>query len=288
MYKSIFLLVFSGCVSLTVQAVELQKSSIPSDEGYQLVWSDEFNVEGPPNPKNWIYEHGFKRNNELQWYQEENAYCRDGNLIIEGRRERIENSNYRPGSKDWRKKRKYANYSSACILSRGKHQWKYGRFQVRAKIDARPGLWPAIWLLGTKRGWPECGEIDVMEYYDDSILANVCWLGENRKPAWDATKRPLQEFGLDWQDDFHVWQLDWDESSLRISVDDKLLNTTLLKDAVNHDRDKTEPFHEPQYILLNLAIGGNRGGNPSSTRFPAQFIVDYVRVFQKMEQETTP
>lgn len=248
--------------------------------GYTLVWNDEFNEEGPPNPDNWNYEHGFVRNDELQWYQPDNAVCRDGLLVIEGRREQVANPRHDPQARDWRRRREFAEYTSACLLTRGKQEWTYGRLFVRARIDARPGLWPAIWTLGTARGWPGCGEIDVMEYYDDSILANACWLGR-RRAEWDSSKTPLKEFGADWADEFHVWQLDWTPGRLQISVDDRLLNEVPLATAVNRDRAQSEPFTEPHYLLLNLAIGGTRGGDPSATEFPARFEIDYVRVYQK-------
>lgn len=255
--------------------------TLAEESGYRLVWSDEFDVDGPPSEENWIYERGFVRNEELQWYQEENAFCRDGLLVIEGRREEVENPRYRPGARSWRRNREKAEYTSACILTRGKHEWKYGRFEIRARIDARPGLWPAIWTLGSARGWPACGEIDVMEYYRGKILANACWLGENRRPAWDDSRHPIDEFPESWAEKFHLWRLDWDPESIKISVDDQLLNEIDLSKAINHDRQRTEPFQEPHYILLNLAIGGTQGGDPSETQFPARFEVDYVRVYQR-------
>ena len=111
-------------------------------EGYQLVWSDEFKTDGPPNPQNWTFEHGFCRNHEAQWYQPENAFCQDGKLIIEGRRERKPNPAYQPGGTDW-KNREFTEYTSASLLTKGRHSWLYGRFEVRAKISAKAGLWPA-------------------------------------------------------------------------------------------------------------------------------------------------
>ncbi|MCA9236178.1 MAG: glycoside hydrolase family 16 protein [Planctomycetales bacterium] len=254
------------------------------DEGtpteYQLVWADEFDVDGPPNPANWGYEQGFARNEELQWYQAENAACHDGLLVIEARREQVANPAFDPQSRRWQSSREHAEYTSASLLTRGKHEWTYGRFEIRARIDARKGLWPAIWTLGSARSWPGCGEIDVMEYYDDTILANACWQGRWRT-EWDNSRTPLKEFGPTWAEDFHVWVLDWTPERLRISVDDRLLNEVPLETAVNTDRQHSEPFQEPHYMLLNLAIGGTRGGDPSKTEFPAKFEVDYVRVYQR-------
>ncbi len=253
-------------------------------DGYQLVWSDEFEIDGPVNPANWTYEQGFVRNEELQWYQRENAFCENGWLVIEGRREGKSNPGYISGSRNWRRKREFAEYTSACVLTRGLQEWTYGRFEIRAKIDARPGLWPAIWTLGSARGWPGCGEIDIMEYYDDSILANACWSdGGGWQAQWDAIKKPLAEFNdPDWGSNVHVWRMDWDETHIQLSVDDLLLNTIEI-DKTIHPELGISPFREPHYILLNLAIGGNRGGDPSGTTFPSRYEIDYVRVYQKVK-----
>ena len=110
---------------------------------YELVWADEFNETGRPDAANWTYETGFVRNEELQWYQQENARCEDGMLIIEARRERVPNPDYRAGSRSWRRSRSHAEYTSACLTTKGLHQWKYGRFVMRGRIDTRPGIWPA-------------------------------------------------------------------------------------------------------------------------------------------------
>lgn len=253
--------------------------------GYKLVWADDFDADGPPNPKNWTYEHGFVRNEELQWYQKENAVCRDGMLVVEARREQVANPGFDPVSGDWRRNRKFAEYTSACVLTRGKHEWKYGKFVMRGRIDVRAGLWPAFWTLGSARDWPGCGEIDVMEYYDGTLLANVAWQGRRRQAVWDDVKYPIADFGVNWTNEFHVWELDWTPNSIKISVDGRILNETSLDKAVNERPPGTEPFQEPHYLLLNLAIGGTRGGDPATTKFPARFEVDYVRVYQQTEAE---
>jgi len=253
-----------------------------TSDGYVLVWADEFEKDGRPDPNNWTYEIGFVRNEELQWYQPENAFCKGGMLIIEGRRERVRNPNYSPDSRSWRRNREYAEYTSACVKTSGKHSWKFGRFVMRGRIDTRSGLWPAFWTLGFARGWPGCGEIDIMEYYRGMLLANACWDGGGRRPAWDDLKKPLEEFGdPDWSKKFHIWRMDWDEQVIRLYVDDMLLNEIDLSKTINQDGQGANPFHEPHYILLNLAIGGIQGGDPSETGFPARFEIDYVRVYQK-------
>ncbi len=254
---------------------------------YQLVWADEFNKEGSPDPNNWTYERGFVRNEELQWYQPDNAYCTDGLLVIEARRERKANPSYDPNSRSWRRNRQYAEYTSACIKTRGLHNWTYGRFEMRGRIDTRAGLWPAFWTLGSARGWPGCGEIDIMEYYRGLLLANACWAGPRRgATVWDDLKKPITEFAdPDWSSRFHIWRMDWDEDLIRLYVDDQLLNTVDLSKTVNGTPDRANPFHEPHYILLNLAIGGASGGDPSQTEFPARFEADYVRIYQKQSQK---
>jgi len=97
---------------------------------------------------------------------------------------------------------------------------------MRGRIDTRPGLWPAFWTLGSARGWPGCGEIYVMEYYDGKLLANLCWLGENGRPAWDSSTYHIDNFDQNWSDEFHVWQLDWNAETITLSVDGKILNET--------------------------------------------------------------
>ena len=150
-------------------------ADITSYEGYHLVWSDEFNIDGKPS-SDWTYEKGFVRNEELQWYQSYNASVKDGCLVIEGRKERIKNPNYVAGSSDWKTNREYAEYTSSCVTTQLSRQFMYGRFEVRAKIPTASGSWPAIWLLGNKWDWPQNGEIDMLEYYikngRPSILAN--------------------------------------------------------------------------------------------------------------------
>jgi beta-glucanase (GH16 family) len=115
----------------------LARSADPSTNEYRLVWADEFEEVGEPNPEHWTYERGFVRNRESQWYQPENAVCKDGLLIIVGRRERKPNPNYDKGSKDWKKSRKRIEYTSSCLLTKGLHSWKYGRFEIRARIKAQ-------------------------------------------------------------------------------------------------------------------------------------------------------
>ena len=251
------------------------------EPGWKLVWSDEFSKDGAPDPKNWGFEEGFARNEEAQWYQPANAFVKGGNLIIEARRERKANPNYEAGSGDWKKNRPFAEYTSASLTTGGKHSWTYGRWEMRAKIDTRPGMWPAFWTVGVNGEWPSGGEIDIMEYYNDHLLANVAW-GTSRRwnAAWNSVRKPLAEFkDPHWSDKFHVWRMDWDPNWMRLSVDGEMINQVDLSKTIN--ADGTNPFHAPQSLILNLAIGGQNGGDPSHTDFPARYVIDYVRIYQK-------
>ncbi|WP_069661275.1 glycoside hydrolase family 16 protein [Arcticibacter eurypsychrophilus] len=252
-----------------------------SIKGYKLMWADEFNKDGAPNPKNWKFEQGFQRNNELQWYQFQNAWCERGVLVIEARKESKPNPTYSATSTNWNTKRPNIEYTSSSLNTNGLHAWRYGKFIIRGKIHIGPGLWPAIWTLGKKGEWPSNGEIDIMEYYKGDILANVATGTTTRfKAKWFSTKKPVTDFNdLNWADKFHIWRMDWDEVAISLYVDDKLLNRVELKDLVIGNG--TNPFNDPHYMLLNLAIGGDNGGDPSITKFPKRFEVDYVRVYQK-------
>ena len=259
--------------------------STPEKPGYTLLWSDEFNVDGKPNESYWSHEHGFQRNQELQWYQPENAQIKDGRLVISGEQQKVKNTNYEPNSRDWRKGREYAEYTASSIHTRGKMTFQYGWVEVRAKIDTAKGLWPAIWTLGTSKGWPTNGEIDIMEYYlvdgEPTILANAAWAHENRRAAWDEVKIPFADFlrkDSDWPNKYHIWSMDWTENYIKIHIDGELVNEVDLSKTLNPDG--FNPLHQHHYLLLNLAIGGN-GGDPSNTPFPRIYEVDYVRIYQK-------
>lgn len=257
-----------------------RQSAGPS--AYDLVWADEFDREGPPDPANWTFETGFVRNQELQWYQPGNARVEKGMLIIEARRERVPNPNYTPGSSDWKRNRASAEYTSSSLLSRGLHQWQYGRFEMRARIDTRPGMWPAFWTLGVSGGWPRNGEVDIMEYYRGMLLANAAWgSAERGKAVWDDLHKPITSFGdPDWAKRFHTWRMDWDEDFIRLYVDDLLLKEVDLSRTINRDGTGRNPFRQPHYVIVNLAVGG-QGGDPSATVFPAVYEIDYIRIYRK-------
>ncbi|MCC5936917.1 MAG: glycoside hydrolase family 16 protein [Lunatimonas sp.] len=277
----------SLCFAVTNLAAQqaFHSTSTPEKEGYELRWSDEFEVNGKPNSDHWSYEIGFVRNREHQWYQEDNAEIKDGKLIITGRREWLKNPGYIPSHSDWRLNREFAEYTSSSLHTRSKVEFQYGWVEVRAKIDTAVGLWPAIWTLGKDQGWPANGEIDIMEYYlvegEPTILANAAWAHVDKRAAWDEVKIPFSEISAgdpDWVNRFHTWEMDWTAEYIRIYLDGKLLNEVNLDETVNPDG--FNPFRQPHYLLLNLAIGEN-GGDPSGTEFPRHYEIDYVRIYQK-------
>jgi len=254
--------------------------------GMKLVFNEEFNRDGDLNSEIWSFETGFKRNEELQWYQPKNALCRNGCLVIEGRKELFSNPDYNYDSKNWRENRREINYTSASVSTLEKRSWLFGRFEVRARIDTTMGSWPAIWTLGINNEWPSCGEIDMLEFYrpEDvpSILANVASGTSTRyKPKWNSIRKTLSSLmknDNEWPQKFHVWRMDWSRDSINLYVDNELLNTTLLSQTIN--ADGSNPFLQPHYLLLNLALGVN-GGDPSQSHFPITFEVDYVRIYQR-------
>ena len=279
LYLNIIILttIISSCYN------ELNTEPITDLNGYELVWSDEFDSDGAPSPKNWRYEYGFIRNQELQYYKSTNAICDSGFLIIEAKRDSIPNPIYEPGSQKWKEQREYAQYSSASLYTLGRHSWMFGRFEMRAKIDIGKGLWPAFWTQGVKGGWPYNGEVDIMEYYKGNILANIAWgSSQNGKAIWNSFRKPVSDLGgEEWAKEFHVWRMEWDSLQIQLYLDDMLLNSVDLSETCNQDAEGKNPFLQPLYIIINLAVGGV-SGDPSSTTFPAYYLIDYIRVYQKL------
>ena len=268
----------------------IDKNSVESQvkrfgsEGYKLVWSDEFSKDGAPNPENWSFEKGFVRNNEDQWYQQQNAVCKDGMLVITGREELKRNPNFVNGSTG-SAARKNIEYTSSSLMTKGHHRWTMGRFVMRAKIPHGEGMWPAFWAVGENGEWPSCGEIDIMEYYQDKLLANVANGTTKRWNAkWHSNSIKTKDLGgRQWLEQFHVWRMDWDTEAIRLYVDDKLLNETKLVDTYNPNSKwgPRQPFHYPHYLIINLALGGDKGGDVGNAKLPAAYLIDYVRVYQR-------
>ena len=253
--------------------------------GMKLVWHDEFNKPGKPNSNNWSFESGFLRNKEIQWYQEDNATVKDGCLVIEGRRERVINPKVDTTSKE-SDRLTYTDYTSSSLRSIGKQEWIFGRFEIRARIDTSMGSFPAIWIHGSERPWPGSGEIDIMEFnrvkkFPTLNAAVITQLNDKGNPRYNMLMKPLSDFTVedpDFVKKFHVWRLDWNKDSLKIYIDDKLLKAVPLSATIGPDG--FSPFTRPQFLWLNLALG-SWGGDPTNTKFPILFEVDYARVYQE-------
>lgn len=258
-----------------------------AESPWQLVWSDEFDYEGLPDPKKWGYEEGFIRNQESQYYTKEraeNARVTKGVLVIEGRKERFKNPRHKPGSAKWNEQREAAAYTSASINTLGKAAFHYGRVEVRAKLPQGKGMWPAIWMMGTNHpevGWPRCGEIDIMEYVGkmpDTIHANNHFANPSIKHQTVHQSAGGGKLTLSQPyKDFHIYTIEWDPDAIRFFVDDKPYAKLLIDTA---GKGPDNPFRKPHYLLLNLALGGNWGGEIDDTMLPQKYEIDYVRIYK--------
>jgi len=252
-------------------------------DGWKLVWSDEFDKPGLPDPEKWAHERGFIRNNEAQFYttnRQENARVENGKLVIEARKERFKNPGFDPKAKG-RRAQEYADYTSASLTTRGKAAWTYGRIEVKAQLPSGRGTWPAIWMLGTNRsaGWPACGETDIMEFvgYEPGVIhANIHTSKYNHvKKTNKGNKLSVP----DASEAFHVYAVEWFPDRMDFYVDDRKYFTY----ANEGSGVDAWPFDQPQYLILNLAIGGSWGGTKGidDSIFPQTFLIDYVRVYAR-------
>ncbi len=243
---------------------------------WKLVWADEFNYRGLPDSAKWGYDvggHGWG-NNELEYYtakRKENASVENGHLIIEARREAFESN----------------DYTSARLVTKGKGDWTYGRFEVKAKLPTGRGTWPAIWMLASnqtysKDFWPDNGEIDVMEavgFNPDSIFATVhcrAYYHSIGTQKTVGTKVPTSRTAE------HVYAVEWTPKQIDTFVDGR----KYFSFANDGKKDyKTWPFDKPFHLLLNIAVGGGWGGQKGidDSIWPQKMEVDYVRVYQKKE-----
>jgi beta-glucanase (GH16 family) len=260
-------------------------ASMPAQAGdWKLVWNDEFDKPGLADSTKWGYESGFLRNHEKQFYtpaRTENARVENGMLVIEARKERY-SSPIATSSRKARAKNVDADYTSASLTTRGKAQWTYGRFEVRAKLPSGRGTWPAIWMLGTnidQVGWPSCGEIDIMEFvgYEPGVIhANVHTKKYNHVlHTGKGDKTPVSDASVT----FHVYAVEWDDQKIDFFVDDHKTFT------FRNERTGTDawPYGKDQYLIINLAIGGDWGGQKGidDRIFPQRYYIDYVRVYQQ-------
>lgn len=244
-------------------------SEIP--DGYQLVWSDEFNYTGLPDASKWSYDIGGSGwgNNEAQYYTGsslKNSEVKGGFLYINALKEDFE------GKK----------YTSARLVTRTKGDWTYGRVEVKAKLPDGIGMWPAIWMLPTDwvyGGWPASGEIDIMEnlgYIPYFISATVQTKSYNI--LTNSQKQAITGVS-DCYTQFHKYILEWDSTELRIYVDSKLYHT--FKNEGNGF--EVWPFDKQFHLIMNVAVGGTYGGAQGidDNIFPRSMVIDYVRVYQK-------
>ncbi|MEJ6792241.1 MAG: glycoside hydrolase family 16 protein [Lacinutrix sp.] len=235
-----------------------------------LVMSDEFDAEGAPNSALWNYEIGTGNNgwgnNELQYYTDrtENIKVENGYLLISANKEAYNGS----------------SYTSARITTQGLFEQTHGRFEARIRVPYGKGLWPAFWLLGSDcetNIWPQCGEIDIMEYLGDNPDTVF---GSVHGPGYSAGEAVTKEYTLEndrFDTGFHVFGIEWTPDYINYYVDDALYQQITPADVPGE-----WVFNNPFYIILNLAVGGNFPGAPNSeTVFPQTMLVDYVRVYQQ-------
>ena len=246
--------------------------------GWKLVWSDEFDHDGLPDPAKWNYEKGFLRNNELQYYTEgrsENARVENGMLVIEARKEEYTDPHGSPKARE-------AHYTSASLTTKKSASWTYGRIEVRAKLPKGKGTWPAIWMLGNNHdGWPKCGEIDIMEnvgFDPDGIHATVHTQAYNHIKHTAKGHRTTISHPYD---DFHVYGIEWNAKAITFLVDDNKV-FSFENDGKGVD---TWPYDRPEYLLINFAVGGAWGGarGVDESIFPQKYLIDYVRVYEKAD-----
>jgi beta-glucanase (GH16 family) len=242
----------------------------PPLKPYQLVWSDEFDSTGSPDSTKWGYDTGGGGwgNNELEFYTDarpENARVENGNLVIEARKESY-------GGR---------NYTSARMLTKNKAEWTYGKFEIRARLPKGVGTWPAIWILsGTEPlVWPDDGELDIME--EVGFNPNVIYGTAHNKMYNGAqgTQKGGNTLVPDAQDSFHVYTIEWSTNEVDWYVD----STKYFSYPDPGFGFNAWPYSSNFFLILNIAIGGNWGGQQGvdDAIFPQQMLVDYVRVYQR-------
>lgn len=235
--------------------------TVTSNAAPSLFWSEEFNVNGAPDPTKWGYDLGAGGwgNNELEYYtsRPENAIVQDGVLKIKAMKENYSGS----------------AYTSARLLSKGKFDFKYGKVEVRAKIPAGVGTWPAIWALGSdidQVSWPACGEIDIMEHVGktlNTIYGTLHYPGRSGGNADGNTKVIANA-----TTEFHIYTLEWTAAYIKIYADNTLIHSVSNSAAI--------PFNHNFFLVLNVALGGNFGGPLDPSFTSASMEVDYIRIYK--------
>lgn len=238
---------------------------------YKLLWEDQFDQDGKPNPEIWTIEtggHGFG-NGEQQFYtnREKNIFIKDGILNIVAHKEKYE----------------HLNYTSAKITTEGKKSIKNGRVEVVAKVPHGAGTWPAIWFLGNQFkevGWPSCGEIDLMEHVGHN--PNVVHFSLHSKTNYFHIKnQPTKVVKLEnIVNEFHEFAMDWEENQITFYLDGKEQETFIKpKDASKEQW----PFSQDFYLILNLALGGTWGGLIDDSNFPISFQIKSVKIYERSD-----
>jgi beta-glucanase (GH16 family) len=245
--------------------------------GWVLSWSDEFNGANgsSPDPQKWVIESGGNGwgNGELEYYtaNRQNVRQENGNLVIEAIKRKF------TGPDGVQRE-----YTSGRLKTDGLFRQRYGRFEARIQIPAGQGVWPAFWMLGddfATVGWPNCGEIDIMESVGPqaaSIRGSLHGPGySGPKVLTAAYKLPRGRFS----DGFHIFALEWEPQVVRFYVDDELYATKTPADLPAGER---WVYDHPFFVILNLAVGGSMPGSPNnSTVFPQRMLTDYVRVYSR-------
>ena len=225
-----------------------------------MVWSDEFDGASVDATK-WVFETGGGGwgNNELEYYQADNATVANGNLVITAKKETVGGM----------------PYTSARMTTQGKEAPTYGRIEARIKLPVGQGMWPAFWMLGANINtvsWPQCGEIDIMEHVntDNTIYGTMHW-NVNGHVQYGSTTQTTTA-------DYHIYAVEWDTKSIRWYVDSTLYQTGNIANNIN----TTGAFHLPFFVILNLAVGGNfPGATVDESLLPESMYVDYVRVYKQ-------
>ncbi len=261
--------------SICCFAVLVLTTSCDPDETQEVItltnimFVDNFDTDGAPNTAIWKYDIGTGSNgwgnNELQYYTDrpENIIVEDGMLKITAIQESFEGS----------------GYTSARINTKGLFTQAYGRFEARIKLPWGQGIWPAFWLLGDDIdavGWPQCGEIDIMEYRGQQPTITH---GSVHGPGYSGGQAITKSYELlndRFDTDFHIFGIEWGPNYINFYVDDVLYNQITPEDVTGE-----WVFDHEFFIILNLAVGGSFSGNPDAgTVFPQTMLVDYVRVYQ--------
>ena len=239
---------------------------------YKLVWSDEFDYTGLPDATKWGYETGHVRNSEAQYYMPAsllNSSVANGFLTITGRYDSTDHTN---------------PITSASLLTKGKVSFQYGRLEMRAKMPAGAGAWPAFWTKGINYdtvGWPACGEIDIMEWLGFTPLYVFGSLHMANASGQDnpvITPYASTTATADLSTAFHTYAIEWDSAQVKYYFDSTAYATYKSTDL---SAAEWAQFTKPHFMLLNLALGGTSGGKIDSTKFPFTYMVDYVRYYKK-------